>query len=247
MSGSNRFGLLRNIPEEVKKDVRRRTGFGCVLCGECIVDYEHVDPEFHNAVSHNPDCITLLCPSCHAKVTRKVYSKARVKLGMKAPWCLRQGFAWSDMDSGVEPPYLALGGNRLVRCPIPIRVRDLPLFQVEAPEELGGPYRFSAHFFDGYGRRNLSINRNEWTAFVSSWDVKTSGGRLTIRSAPGNVSLQIKFDPGQGVIVEKMDMFCYGYRFIGDENSLKFVTPDGGGMTLTNCLMDNCGVGFQLG
>jgi hypothetical protein len=243
----NIHNLPRDIPEHVKREVRRRNGFGCVLCGECMVDYEHVDPEYREAKEHNPDCITLLCPGCHAKVTRKIYAKARVKLAMRAPWCLREGFAWSDMDPGTEAPYLLLAGNRLVRCAIPVQVRDLPLFQVEAPEEAGGPYRFSAHFFDGSGRRNLSIYRNEWTAYTSSWDVKTAGGRLTIRSSPNDVSLQLKFDPGQGVIVEKLDMWCYGYRFIGDKDSLKFVAPDGGEMTLTNCLMDNCQVGIQLG
>ncbi len=51
----NKHGLSRTIPEDVKRQVRQACGFGCVCCGFAIVTYEHIEPEFHNAESHDPE------------------------------------------------------------------------------------------------------------------------------------------------------------------------------------------------
>lgn len=51
----NKFGLSRYIPSDVKLQVRKNSGFGCVICGMGIIHYEHVDPEFHVAQTHDPD------------------------------------------------------------------------------------------------------------------------------------------------------------------------------------------------
>jgi 5-methylcytosine-specific restriction endonuclease McrA len=65
----NKHGLNRAIPSGIKREVRQRCGFGCVVCGLGIVQYEHVEPEFSDAVKHEADKIVLLCPQCHSKVT----------------------------------------------------------------------------------------------------------------------------------------------------------------------------------
>ncbi|WP_140145769.1 HNH endonuclease, partial [Vibrio parahaemolyticus] len=80
MSDKNKHGLSRYIPEDVKRKVRQKCGYGCVVCGTAIVEYEHVDPEFSEAKEHDPDKIVLLCSQCHAKVTRKFLSKESIKL-----------------------------------------------------------------------------------------------------------------------------------------------------------------------
>ena len=51
----NKHGLPRTIPPDVKRAVRRACGFGCVICGLGIVDYEHVDPTFADALVHDPE------------------------------------------------------------------------------------------------------------------------------------------------------------------------------------------------
>lgn len=33
MTENNKYGLTRDIPEDVKRKVRKRCGFGCVICG----------------------------------------------------------------------------------------------------------------------------------------------------------------------------------------------------------------------
>src|SRR5689334_6226345 len=78
MAKPNKHGLSRDIPKRIKREVRRRSRFGCVLCRSGIYDYEHIDPEFADARKHDPDKICCLCPSCHALVTRGQRSKAMV-------------------------------------------------------------------------------------------------------------------------------------------------------------------------
>src|SRR5664280_824966 len=96
----NQHGLRRTIPPDIKRLVRVNAGFGCVICGSSIVDYEHVDPTFANAREHNPDCITLLCIQHHGKVTRGFLSKESVKVAMRDPCCKRQGYSNEFFDIG---------------------------------------------------------------------------------------------------------------------------------------------------
>ena len=93
-NGKNIHGLPREIPASVKKEVRKRDGFGCVFCAVPIIEYEHVDPLFAEAKEHKSSGITLLCPTCHAKVTKNQISKELVKDAMERPAALRGGANW---------------------------------------------------------------------------------------------------------------------------------------------------------
>lgn len=247
MAYTNIHGLSRNIPESVKHAVRQRCGFGCIICGNSIVEYEHVDPEFAQAKRHDPDGITLLCPMCHARVTRKFLSKATVRVAMGNPRCKQQGFSFGELDPANVRPYIVFAGLTIINCPIPVQVRGLPLFQIESPEESGGPYRLSASFFDTVGMPSLLIRRNEWYAFSDAWDIEVSGGRIVIRSSPRNISLGISFVPFGGIFIEKVDMYVAGYRFLGNKETLSVINPGGGKIDLTRCICNGCGVGLALG
>ena len=78
MAEVNQHGLSRYIPADVRRDVRHRSKFGCVVCRRGFYQYEHIDPPFEDAESHDPDHICCLCGSCHDSVTRGHLSKAMV-------------------------------------------------------------------------------------------------------------------------------------------------------------------------
>ena len=61
----NDHGLSRHIPHEVKKEVRVRCGFGCVVCGAIPYDYDHFHVPFAEAKEHLADDIILLCDTHH--------------------------------------------------------------------------------------------------------------------------------------------------------------------------------------
>jgi hypothetical protein len=244
MTVLNFHGLSRNIPEPTKREIRQNSGFGCVVCGCFIVDYEHFNPEFSQAKLHDSNKIALLCPMCHAKVTRKLLSKSVIQTAMENPKCKQQGFTFAELDSSQTHPYIILGGNTLRNCFIPVMVQNVPLIQIETPESVGGPYRLSASFFNQNGEISLQIIRNEWRAFSSNWDVELIGGRITIRSAPRAISLQIAFIPNEGIVVEKLDMRVFNHHFVGNKDRLEVTMPSGGRIEMTGNLGDNCRVGF---
>jgi hypothetical protein len=243
---SNIYGLPRDIPADTKRLVRQRCGFGCVVCGLGIVQYEHVDPEYKDAHKHDPDAIALLCPQCHARVTTKMWSKARVKLAMKQPKCKQVGYTRDFFDLCGGHPSLQFGGVLLSNCPTPIEVGGHPLFSVKPPEEEGGPFRLSGLFTDSYGMVSLQIEDNEWRASSKAWDVEVKGPRITIREGKGDIHLVLRADPPQCLVVERLNMSIAGMRFEADGDFLRVHTPNGGTMDFTKSVMDNCRVGMSF-
>ena len=67
----NDHGLSRHIPEDVKREVRQRSRFGCVIpgCRRAFYEYEHIEPEFKDAKSHDPAAICLVCPNHNPRRT----------------------------------------------------------------------------------------------------------------------------------------------------------------------------------
>lgn len=243
----NIHGLSRAIPPLVKRAIRVHCSFGCVVCGGGIVQYEHVDPTFIDATEHDPNRMTLLCPSCHDKVTRGFWSKEKIKLAMLSPVCRSLGFSREQLDVGLKHPYIHLAGMRLESCEIPVMIDGFAVFQIRPPEQIESPYRLSALFSNHKGHESLRIIDNEWRAFDSNWDVESVGGSITITDAPQHISLKLVMDPPNGLIVEKMDMQYRGWKLFGNKDTLIVTSPGGGDITLTNCLASNCRVGLSLG
>ena len=242
----NAHGLNRNIPSDVKRQVRQKCGFGCVICGLAIVQYEHVEPEFKDAKFHDPDSITLLCPQCHAKITTKMWSKARVKLAMKAPKCRQIGYTREFFDFSDKHPALRFGGMLLKNCPIPIQVGDYQLFSIKPPENPGEPYLFSGFFTDSYGAASLVICDNEWQAYSNIWDIEVQGPSITIREKRGEIHLILRVNPPNEIIVERLKMSLCGISFDANGDLLKVTHPNGATANFTSCLADNCQVGLFI-
>jgi len=245
--GVNQYGLPRDIPDPVKQQVRRRCGFGCVLCGGSIIEYEHVNPPFSEAKVHDPLRIALLCPGCHAKVTRKFLSKDTVKGAMSDPFCKTAGYASDFLDIGKAHPKVGFAGVTLTNCQIPIQVKGVPLFEIKEAEEPRAPFRLSATFSNSRGQPSLEIVDNEWRVYGTNWDAEAIGGAITIRDNPSHVSLRLVANPPDGGTIEQLDMSLPGFLFLGSPGQLTVQIPGGGSGTFRRCLMDNCRIGLSLG
>ena len=244
---SNKHGLSRDIPDPIKRIVRQSCGFGCVICGSGIIEYEHFAPEFSDATAHDPTGIALLCPQCHSKVTTKFWSKSKVKEAAAAPACLKSGFTREVFDIGDGHPSLKFGGLTLLNCPTPITVGGKPLFSIQPPEEPASPFRLSGFFIDSAGKQSLVIRDNEWMASAGNWDVEVSGGAITIREQFGKIHLKLITDPPSGLIVDRLEMALGGGRSISaNGDSLIVISKNGGRIEFTDCLADNCQVGIAL-
>jgi hypothetical protein len=241
----NRHGLSRYIDADIKRQIRRDCGFGCVICGASIITYEHIDPEFNDATEHDPAHMALLCEGCHGKVTRKFWSKAKVINARRLPKCRTVGFSHGEFDFGERSPYIKFAGFTFRNCPTPLSVSGIPVFSIEAPEELDAPFRLSATFADPQGKTCLEIVRNEWKLSSGLWDAECVGGRIEIRSQEEPYTLILKAEPPHGIAVERLHMRVKHVEFIGDTSTLE--TRIGNSlMSFTGCFADNCQVGLAL-
>lgn len=226
MTTKNRHGLSRRVPAEVQRVIRKRCGFGCVICGFGFYEYEHFNPDFADATEHNPKGMTLLCSQCNQKRARGRLSAASVALANANPKCLQQGFANELFDFHSKPLEIVFGGLEFYNCEHLIVVNDRPILSVKPSSEPNSPMLLSGVFCDVLGREMLRINENEWSVKSDNWDVNCEGSRITIRSAPRQIALVLKMNPPKGIIVERLDMIFEGVRFIGDQQNLQF-TMDG--------------------
>jgi len=246
-SEKNAHGLSRHIPESVARDLRRACGFGCVFCGLSIVCYEHIDPEFHEAKTHDPECMALLCGGCHDKVTRRFWSKEKISSARRSPACKQTGFSWGEFDfeSG-QQPYVTIGGCTLRNCAIPIAIGDRPVISIESPEEPGAPFRLSAFFCDEQGTPSLLIQENQWKMLSGAWDAECVGGRIEIRARKGPHSLILRALPPNGISVEVLRMRVGAAGIDASETTLRVQIGDNVSH-LNGFIADDCKVGISLG
>jgi hypothetical protein len=57
------------IPASMKRSIRQRCGFGCIVCGLPLYEYDHIDG-WANTLTHDEDRIVLLCSRHHDEKSR---------------------------------------------------------------------------------------------------------------------------------------------------------------------------------
>jgi|SRR5690606_28318074 len=242
MSERNKHGLTRDIPSGVKLEVRKRSGFGCVICGSALYTYEHIDPPWAEAKEHRVEGITLLCDRHQRKKTTGFLAAQTVKDAMESPKCLRDGFAWEEFEFGSGNITIRFAGQEIAYTPWPFVIRDTPILVIEPPESIGGPFRLSAVFNDELGKPSLTIIRNEYKVFSGNWDVEARGGTVIVRHQKRHIGLKLKMEPPNRFVVQKI-MALYGnVLLVGDPDTLRIVDPKTGkarslfqGMRISHC------------
>jgi hypothetical protein len=243
----NRQNLPRTIPTSVKLEVRRRCGFGCVICGLGIYEYEHFSPEFKHATSHDANGITLLCPNHHTRKTRGLLSKEKIIRHNLNPEALKKGFVKDEIDINSENLVLVMGTLSFSKTPIAIQIGDEPILSIVPSGNEDEPYQLSVKLRDRDGNIILEIDNNEWKTTTSHWDCKTIGNRLQIRSAPRKIELIIRHMPPNELHIERLSMKYKGYMIEAHENQpTKFINSSGYVISLQDARIDNFEVGVHL-
>ncbi len=247
MQRNNQFGLGRPIPESVKREVRQRCGFGCVVCGSPFIQYHHADVAFADARFHDPAKITILCATCHDRATRGTYSDEKIREHMQRPYCLEHGPAFTDVDYGATAPRVRFAGSEFEECAIPVRVADYAIVMMERPPEAEAPVLISAFFSNTRGEVSLVIQRNNVLLRPTNWDITTEGTRIRIWDAARQPSLVLILIPRQHIEVERIESKFLGWAFSGDASELRFTPPGAPGpTTVSGMLMFGGRVGFQF-
>lgn len=246
MGEKNKHGLGRKPGAAVRREIRGRCGFGCVICGLAYYDYEHFAPDFKDAKEHNPQGMTLLCMQCNQKRARGTLSAATVARANENPKCKQQGFASELFDFGPEPIEVFFAGVSFTDCRTLIQIRGVDVLSIRPPEEPGSPVLLSGFLADSTGATTLKIVDNEWSAGDENWDVEVVGPRITIRRGPGDIALQIRVLPPHKLTIERIDLQFEGYFLKGDEEVLE-ISRDGINWTsFFSCSMVGCEFGFLM-
>jgi trigger factor len=187
----------------MKREVRQRSGFGCVVCGVPLYTYEHITP-WAEVNEHTAENLTLLCPNHQQESTAGILPKDKIRAFTEEPYNLRHGhstpypFHFTGSDGGME---IEAGGNWFIHHEsVAVFIIDnIPLlgFRRSNDEVL-----LTIRLIDEFNRPTLLIEDNEMIYSTMSWDVEFSGGVLTVRSRPGTVQARIRFEPPMKVIVE---------------------------------------------
>lgn len=236
----NNQGLKRSIDSPIRRMIRQNCGFGCIKCGCAIYEYEHVEPEFKDAYIHDPDCIVLLCGSCHNLVTKGLLSKETIKALAKNPKCKQTGFSFGPFDIGNEPPEILMGTYKCKNVRTLISIEGEPIFTVNPPIFNGGPFSLNALMTDLEGNEILRIEQNEWKSNSESWDIEIVGRTITIRKKLGDIILMIRADPPNKLTVVRLKMEYKGVQiFCKEGGNISITNPNGtvletNGMSVTN-------------
>ena len=189
------------IPAGIKREVRQRAGFGCVICGVPLTEYDHLEP-WSEVQVHEASNIVALCTQHHREKTNKLLTVARIRRANTNPWNKRDGrtkpyiLHYGDDPITVEFGTVTFHTFPVERCvPLTVDGEEIVSWRVE-----DGVYLLSARWFDSNGNLVFEITDNEVAVNAHSWDVEFVGNHLTIRSGSGKVQLDVLFDVPKRVV-----------------------------------------------
>ena len=236
---ANKYELKRHIPADVAREVRRRDGYGCIICGCAYYEYEHIGTEFKDAKEHSADEIVLLCIGCHGKKTKGVLSTETIQRHRLSPFCRQNGHSWGEMDIGIEPPEIIIGNLKTKNVKSLITINGENIFSISAPPEKNLPFLLNASIYGYTGKQILRIVDNNFQVSSGSWDVEIKGRKIKIRSGRGVFELVMRVDPPHSVVIERLNMRYKEYEISCNEGQptrikSKNINVATDGMTLNN-------------
>lgn len=237
MADVNRFGLRRSdLSEEIRRAVRQRCRFGCVVCGSAIIQYHHFDPPFEDATHHAANGITLLCGACHDKVTRGIWSGNLVRRQNRSPnGATHRPHALLDFK---RPVKIILGSTIFddVHGPA-LKFGDEVILALYSDEQEG--VLLDARFFDEAGRPTIEVRRNELLLRADHWDATVIGRRIRVIGESRRTVLDATLHPPHALVVRELNVSIRGNVVRTDDSGRVFVTTKGGA---TIDLEDYCAV-----
>lgn len=224
------------IPEDIKREVRKRCGFGCVICGNPIVEYEHIK-EYSKVRIHKEDNLTLLCSNHHSQVTKGIISKKIVREYNKKPYNKTKPFtkkldlflADDDISFVISTTTFIyenfINGSEFVV--LEIFGRKVIYFEKEK-----GILFFNCIFFNRDGMPIFIVYKNELVFSTNNWDVTIIGRKLVIREGSRKIILEIIL--GEKIKINKLNINVYGLDIYINKNIVNF-----GGFGLSNITIMN--------
>ncbi|WP_231733100.1 MULTISPECIES: cell division protein [Colwellia] len=231
----------RNIPLPIQREVRQRCGFGCVICGIPLYEYEHME-EWAEVQRHVSDEITLLCDQHHREKTGGLLPKEVVSLANENPHNLKEGvskpynlhFAGSTVTIEIGSNTFTCQDQGYGTAMVPISVDGTPLIGLILADE---HLLLNLVIFDEFNSPVLHIKNNQLYYSTESWDIQLVGTTLTVREAHRKILIEIKFCPPNKVIINRGRFLRNGVEILVRPKNI-LITNNSfliSGNSVTNC------------
>lgn len=237
-----------NIPLPIQREVRQRCGFGCVVCGLPLYEYEHME-EWAVVRRHVAEEITLLCDRHHREKTGGLLPKEVVKAANKDPFNLRTGASKPyDLHFAGDEANVNIGGNWFSCKDVGDGTQMMPLL-IDGVALIGiilqdGHYLLNVVAFNEFNEPILHIKNNQLFYSTSPWDVQLIGTTLTIREAHRRLLLEVNFAPPSTVEILRGRFLRNGVEVIIRPDKIQITNNN---TTISNCRAINCLGGLILG
>jgi hypothetical protein len=176
------------IPEDIKRRVRQRCGFACVICRSPIYDYDHI-VDYAIVKAHTFENLVLLCTRCHRKkrkglVTIDVIRAALVNGN-------RRDFTESDVIYA-DFRKAVIGANIVMNFGGDLF--DIKGFGKASFRRSENRLLLSAELQDHDGAIALRIIDNEYAISTKVWDASFVGNVLELKGADRRAFARVTFD-----------------------------------------------------
>jgi len=197
----------RNIPLPIQREVRQRCGFGCVVCGLPLYDYDHL-LGWANVHRHVADEITLLCVQHHREKGNGLLTSAMIEAANKNPHNLREGVSRPyDLHYSGDECEILVGGNSFSTkvggygtVLLAVSVDNTPLLAFVLGD---GHLLLNLNVFDEYNQLVLCIGNNQLLQSSGNWDIQLVGQNLVVREAERKILIDISFEPPGRIVINR--------------------------------------------
>lgn len=195
------------IPDPMKREVRQRCGFGCVICGMPLYTYEHIWG-YANVKRHVASELTLLCDQHQRESTNKLLSREQIIRADKDPYNLQEGvskpytlhYEGSDcaVDVGGNVFSFRDDGSNSEFVAFAIDEESIISFKLD-----NGHWLLNLNVYDRNDNLILLIADNELIYSTTPWDIQLVGHNLVIREAEGKILVDTLFEPPSQIKIQR--------------------------------------------
>jgi len=236
------------IPIPMKRSIRQRCGFGCVLCGLPLYQYDHI-LGWANVNRHHEDEILLLCAQHHEEKTKGLLPDEVIREANENPFNLRSDvtapytlqFAGNDYLFDVGSVTFTGNLDREGAFVQPIRVDGTPILGVRLEDS---HYLLNLYIADEAGRIVMTIIENELVLSSWVWDVEFVGRRIVVREGLGKILIDIEFNPPEGLRIRRGRLLWNGIELLITESWAAILNNR---MLLSRISVMGCSTGLAIG
>lgn len=233
------------IPEPIKRKVRQRCGFGCVICGCPVYDYEHM-LEWSVVQRHVSSEITLLCPKHHRAKTSKLLSPEIVKKANEEPFNFKRNISTPDpLYFEGDKAIINIGNCKFTTKDngngtslIALQILEKPIIKVTL---MDGSYLIDVDLFNKDNNLLLSIKNSVLEYSIGTWDIEFVGNTLTIREGSRDIFVEISFESPDTITVKRANLFFASINVLITPEYLRYENNEMSGIGA-----DNASVGIWI-